>query len=266
MFLMVTFFAFSFTDLKAVEVNDTIRKANDTVPTAVKAEKPVTLTPYHRNVIKFNPTPMLLMGNVRNITLSYERLIKNNMSVSVQLGYLLFPKLIDDTLANLVTITEKDKSGINIAFDYRYYPMSRNRRPAPDGLYLGTYLSYYGFNFNNRLDVLYTTADQGGGLNGRLNIVNLGIELGYQFVFWKRLTLDLLLFGPSISYYQGYLEINAILDKSQIDNIDQEFVDKLLNRFPVLGYLFSGESLTFTGSKMKFGTGFRYSIQLGFHF
>jgi hypothetical protein len=65
MFLMVTFFAFSFTDLKAVEVNDTIRKANDTVPTAVKAEKPVTLTPYHRNVIKFNPTPMLLMGNVR---------------------------------------------------------------------------------------------------------------------------------------------------------------------------------------------------------
>lgn len=264
--LSLVFLTFYLTDVIASGANDTIRQVNDSLPKAVKMEKPVYPAPYHRNVIKINPTPMLIWGNIKNITLTYERLISNNMSLSLQAGYLLVPKLSDDTLLNLVAITERGRSGINLAFDFRYYPGSRNRRPAPDGLYLGAYLSYYGFNFKNHLDVLYTTADQNGAFNARVNVINLGIELGYQFIFWKRFSLDLLLFGPSFSYYQGYLEITGNLDKSQIEHIDEEFVDKLLNRFPLLGYMFSGEKLTFTGTKTSFGTGLRYCIQLGFHF
>jgi hypothetical protein len=53
--------------LQAQVSSDTTRKEN-------KKEKPVYLKPYHRNVIKFNPTPMVLL-DVSNITISYERLL-----------------------------------------------------------------------------------------------------------------------------------------------------------------------------------------------
>jgi len=243
---------------------------NDTVPQGVKKEKPPVLEPYHWNVIKFNPTPMLLWGNIRNITFTYERLVAKNHSLSFQAGYLLFPKIVNDSVPRkttpLVNIRSGNKYGINLALDYRYYPFSRNRRPAPDGLYIGAYLSYYGFRFSNDLDVLYTTVDQNGSIKGKLNIVNLGMSIGYQFIFWKRFTLDLLMFGPSLSHYSGALEINGSLDPEEIQKIDEEVVDKFLEKFPFFGTLFSNENLKFTGSRASLSVGFRYSIQLGFHF
>jgi hypothetical protein len=238
----------------------------DTTDKKDKKEQSPIQNPYHRNVIKFNPTPMLLWGNIRNITFSYERLIAKNQSLSLQVGYLLFPRLAADTIANLIALRNRSKNGINIALDYRYYPMSRNRRPAPDGLYLGTYFSYYGFTFKNNFDILHTTIDQNGALEGKMNILNLGLSIGYQFVFWKRVSLDMLMFGPSLSYYFGRLDISGNLDESQIQNIDQEVVDKLFARFPMLKTLFTTENLTFIGAHASLSVGFRYSIQLGFHF
>lgn len=263
---IVAFYNLVCSDLPAAAFSDTIPGLTDTITKVEKSRKRVSLIPYHRNVVKINPTPMLIWGSVRNLSISYERLISNNMSLSLQLGYLRVPKLLDDTLLNLVAISERSRDGLNIALDYRYYPGARNRRPAPDGLYIGAYVSYYGIRFKNTMDVLYTTVDQGGGLNGRIDVVNLGLELGYQFIFWKRLSLDLLLFGPSVTYMHGYLEISGDLDKDQIQNIDKEIVDKLLNRFPLLGTLFNSETLKFTGSRTNFGALFRYSIQIGFHF
>jgi hypothetical protein len=177
----------------------------DTTSAKKPAESFEKTEPFHRNVLKFNPTPMLIWSSVRNFTLSYERLIRNDMSLSLQAGYLILPKLISDTVAGLITISNGEKHGINLAFDYRYYPMARNRRPAPDGLYLGGYLSYYGFRFSNNLDILGSDVDQSGMLTGRLNVFNLGVNVGYQFIFWRRFSLDLLMFGPSISYYHGNL-------------------------------------------------------------
>lgn len=222
--------------------------------------------PIHRNVIKFNPTPMLLWKNVGNITLSYERMITKDMSLCLQAGYLMFPKILSDTIAGLVTITGGKKHGVNLAFDYRYYPLARNRRPAPDGLYLGGYLSYYGFKFSNNLDVLGSDLDQNGSIYGRLNVVNLGVNLGYQFIFWKRFSVDLLMFGPSLSYYTGTLGIDGNLDPGQIQDLDEDLVNALLEQFPWLGALFTPQKLEFTGSRTKLSAGLRFSIQFGFHF
>jgi hypothetical protein len=244
--------------LQAQEKNDTIKNGN-------KKEKPVLLDPYHRNVIKFNPTPMLLW-DMSNITISYERLIKKNQSLSLQAGYLAFPNIVDDTVLNLVAVYDRSRSGINLAFDYRYYPFARNRRPAPDGLYIGGYISYYGLKSTNKFDVLYTTIDQQGSIDANLRVANLGFELGYQFIFWKRFSLDLLMFGPSYSIISTNINIKGGLDPDQIQNIDQELVDKLLSRFPHLGTVFSDDGLQYSGRKTQFGALFRYSLQFGVHF
>jgi hypothetical protein len=243
----------------AQEKADTLKK---------QSKKQVTplLKPIHRNTIKFNPTPMLLFGEVRNLTFSYERMIKDDQSVAVQVGYLLFPKLLDDTIANIIKLTSRFKQGINLSFDYRWYPGSRNRRPAPDGVYIGAYASYYGFKFQNNFDILQASFDENGAIDGKINFINVGASLGYQFIFWKRLTLDLLLFGPSISVISHDVKITGSLDTDQIGEIDQEIVDAVKERFPGVVTILSGETLSYTGSKTEFGVGFRYSISIGFHF
>jgi hypothetical protein len=225
------------------------------------------LEPYYRNVIKFNPTPMVLFGDLRNITFSYERLIKKDQSVAFQAGYLTFPNFFADTVAGIVDFTGKSRQqGVNLAFDYRYYPAIRNRRPAPDGLYIGAYASYYGFWFNNSLDILGTDVDKAVEIDGNVQILNVGLSLGYQFVFWKRMTVDLMVFGPSANLTHGDGLVNGQLDQAQIDAIDDEIIDALLDRFPLLSQVFSEDNLVVSGSRSSFGTGFRYSIQVGFHF
>lgn len=233
---------------------------------SARKTRPALLEPYHRNTIKFNPTPMLLLSEVRNITLSYERLIKPDQSIAVQAGYLLFPRLMDDTIAGLIKLTSRSKQGVNLAVDYRWYPYSRNRRPAPDGLYVGAYASYYGFKFQNNFDILNMTADDNGAIDGKLNFVNIGASLGYQFIFWKRMSVDLLLFGPSLSLTSHNVNFSGNLDSSQIDEIDDEIVEKIDSWFPLLGSLISGETTTVSGRNTKLGVGFRYSISIGYHF
>ena len=229
-------------------------------------DKVPVLKPIHKNVIKFNPTPMLIWGSVRNITFSYERIVKPSQSFSVTAGFLEFPRLIKDTVAHLISLGDRKKYGMNIAAEYRFYPLKRNRRPIPDGLYIGPYASYYGYHFENDFDILNTTIDQNGKYVCNFNIVNLGFELGYQFIFWKRLSVDLLLFGPSLSYYSANVHVEGSLDKDQIENINKEVVEKIMDRFPAVGQLFSGETLSKSGFRSLFSPGLRWSIQIGFHF
>jgi hypothetical protein len=72
--------------------------------------------------------------------------------------------------------------------------------------------------------------------------------------------------GPSLSMYYKKLELTGDLDKSELEQIDEDLARQLIDRFPVLGYLFGGQTATFSGSNARISTGFRYSIQLGFHF
>ena len=53
--------------------------------------------PIHKNVIKFNPTPMFLWS-MKNVTFSYERILNPKQSIAVTLGYLEFPSLFKDTI------------------------------------------------------------------------------------------------------------------------------------------------------------------------
>jgi hypothetical protein len=264
--MVITFTVISGFGLRASERCDSIANTNDSVSKTVSTDIPLVLTPYHWNVIKFNPTPMLLFGETKNITFSYERLIRKNQSMSIQLGYLIIPVYFNDTIANLITLHDQSRSGINIGLDYRFYPSLRNRRPAPDGLYLGTYLSYYGFNHSNKFNTINQPSNPDGSIKGSLSMTNLGFELGYQFLFGKRFSIDLLMFGPSITYYSTKFEIIGNLDKGEIDDIDQEFADKLFEHFPALSYLFDGETTNLTNSKFQLTASFRYSIQFGFHF
>lgn len=264
--LIIIIIALSGTDLFSAGRNDTIPVMGDSVQRAGKVTECDALTPYHMNVIKFNPTPMMLFDELRNITFSYERLIKKDKSVSFQLGYLVVPQVLNDTLFNKVLLDKDKRKGINIALDYRIYPFSRNRRPAPDGLYYGGYLSFIGSSSESRGKLMDAPEDDKIILNARMNMINLGFELGYHFIFAKKYSLDLLMFGPSISGYWGNLDLTGNLNTDLGNKIDEELAAKLKERFPPLGYLFSDEDATFSTSKIVISSWFRYSVQFGYHF
>ena len=264
--LVVAFSALSGLKLKASERTDTIPGGNDRIRNTKETKHPDILTPYHLNVIKFNPTPMMLFDELRNVTFSYERLIKNHKSVSLQLGYLVVPQVLDDTLLNTVLLEKDKRKGINIATDYRIYPFSRNRRPAPDGLYYGAYLSYIGTSSESSGKLMNAPADEKIMLNARMNMINLGFELGYQFIFAKKFSVDLLMFGPSITGYWANLDLTGNLNSDIGDQVDEELAARLKERYPALGYLFSDEDETFSTSKIVISSWFRYSVQFGYHF
>lgn len=221
--------------------------------------------PYHKNVIKFNPTPMILW-DLRNITFSYERILSPRQSVSLELGYLVMPRLFEDTINSLIKITSHQKQGVNVTMEYRFYLTRLNTRPVPAGLYIGPYLTYYGYRFKNGLEILSPTDSTNGMLEGNYWSFNLGIELGYQFVFWKRWTLDMVLVGPSVSYYGGKTQIAGNLSAEEIEQINEDLYDRLVERFPAVQILSADKTYKQTGKLDIFRMGFRYLVQIGFHF
>jgi hypothetical protein len=237
-------------------------------PITILAEKNDSLSstkqPYHKNVIKFNPTPMILW-DWRNITFSYERILNPRQSVSFELGYLVMHRL-EDTLIDAINITTRQKNGINVTLEYRFYLTKLNSRPVPAGLYLGPYLTFYGYKFKNGLDIMAPGGSTNGMIEGNYWAFNLGLELGYQFVFWKRWTLDLVMVGPSVSYYGGKTEITGDLTGNQIQNINEEIYAKLVERFPFVQSLSLDKTFQQTGKLDIFRMGFRYLVQIGYHF
>lgn len=221
--------------------------------------------PIYKNVIKFNPTPMLLWS-YKNITFSYERILNPKQSIAITVGYLEFPPLFQDTIGNLLAITGREKYGINLALEYRFYLGKRNSRPIPDGVYLAPYASYYGYHFKNNVDLMHTVLDSAGAVKGNFYIFNVGVELGYQFVFWKRLTLDFVVIGPAISYYGGRVDITGNMNLEQLQEINADLYNKLKEKYPMIGDFVVNKSFKQNGKLDLFSVGFRYLVQIGFHF
>ena len=116
------------------------------------------------------------------------------------------------------------------------------------------------------MDVLHTSIDSAGQLKGNFYVFNLGVELGYQFVFWKRLTLDFVLIGPAISYYGGGVNITGNINASKLQEINEELYNKLLSKYPMIGDFVLNKSFQQNGKLDLFSIGFRYLLQIGFHF
>jgi hypothetical protein len=221
--------------------------------------------PVYRNVVKFNPTPMMLW-NKKDVTFSYERVLNSRQSFTVGLGYLVFNNLLDDTVLNLFTINTRQKSGLNFSFEYRFYVTKRNSRPIPDGLFLAPFFSTYLYQFNNGINVAGTSPDDFAELSGSFYAFNFGGALGYQFVLWKRFTVDLILIGPAISFYGGKLNVKGELDGEKLRDINEELYNKIKEKYPQIDNVLIDETFVKHGTIDILSVGYRYLLQIGFCF
>ena len=227
-----------------------------------------TKGPILKNTIRLNLTNPVFFGK-RSLVIGYERIIKKNQSFSINIGQAALPKFLSLGIEGDSTIQinrSSKEGGFNISGDYRFYLGDLNKYSAPRGVYIGPYASYSTMGRENswNLDTDNFQGEVITDLNFRFTAI--GVQLGYQFVLWKRVALDLLLIGPGIANYSLEAKLNTTLDIEDEQALFEKINEILNEKFP--GYTFTIDDVDFIkkGTASTTTLGYRYVIHLGFRF
>jgi hypothetical protein len=215
-----------------------------------------------KNTVKLDLTANFWYSNV--FGMSYERITKPNQSFAVSAGYQEFFRT--SRLGENVTVKDdRDKSGYKFGGEYRFYLKKENKYPAPRGIYIGPYFIRHSFSNERVIEVDNNGTPEEAVLNSKFTVLNLGFQLGYQFVFNDRWAIDLILVGPSVSDYRYTLNLdgNFTFDKEDIQN---EIILDLLDRFPLLDEVISEKEATRNGKLDTWAYGYRYQLHVGYRF
>jgi hypothetical protein len=215
-----------------------------------------------RNTIKVDLTSRFLYSNAYII--SYERIVNSRQSFVVSVGYQEFPRT--SRLAKYIEVLEdRSKGGFKLGVDYRFYLPKENKYHAPRGVYIGPYFTYLRFNNERLLEIDNNGTKEQANLNSEFTVFNLGFQLGYQFVFKDRWTIDLSFAGPSFSHYKYKMRFDGNPGFNQ-DDIKNDIILDLLDRFPFLENVVNDKQATSSGDLDTWGMGYRYQLMLGYRF
>jgi len=216
-----------------------------------------------KNSLMLNITnPMLL--SIQFQTIAYERILKNNQSFSVSFGKFSLPKFGNDLADSLGMNTDYTDKGLHVGLDYRFYLKKENKFAAPRGVYIGP---FYTYNYLNRKNSWYPEGiDSEVYTNLKFNINTVGVELGYQFVFWDRMAVDMILMGPGVGFYSIKAEVGSDLDADEETEFFQKLNDLLADKIPGYDKVIEPGALSKTGSYNTVDVGFRYVVRIGYRF
>jgi hypothetical protein len=133
-------------------------------------------------------------------------------------------------------------------------------------LYIGPYFAFNSFKRNFEFDV--NTEAFTGQLNAdfKFMVATGGFQLGYQFVFWDRVSLDMILFGPGVSFYKLKAGLSTSLDPDQEAELFKKINDKLSEKIPGYSLAINSGEFEKSGSVKTTSAGYRYIVMLGFRF
>lgn len=207
----------------------------------------------------------------KSIHVGYERILSKKQSFSVNIGRAYFPApiltIIDSSIGVQINLEKeyKDK-GFSFAVDYRFYLQKENKFSAPRGVYLGPYYSFSHFERDNTWTLETKTATGKMSTHMNVNIHMMGIQMGYQFVLWKRLALDCILLGPGLTYYSFKTSIQTDMSGNYDEELFKRLYAGLINRFPGYAYVLDQGEFESSGTANTTSMGFRYVIHVGYRF
>ncbi|MFZ4770635.1 MAG: hypothetical protein ACOYLO_10700 [Ferruginibacter sp.] len=197
----------------------------------------------------------------------YERAIGKHQSFSVNIGKFSLPKLINISTDSIKDFnSNKSSKGISLSGDYRFYLAKENLYNSPHGIYIGP---YFAFNkFSKQFELSVNTAAFNGQVNTDFSfrVATLGFQLGYQFVFWNRVSLDMVLFGPGLSFYKLNAGLSTTFDADQEAALFTKINDVLQEKIPGYSLVVKPGSFEKTGSGNTTSAGYRYVVMVGFRF
>jgi Protein of unknown function (DUF3575) len=222
-------------------------------------------TTLRRNTIKVDITSYWLYRDA--LMFSYERVVKSrpNHTWAITAGLQEFPTLVGQLVDTIAVRNENKSSGYKVGGEYRFYLQKENKYGAPHGVYLGPYTSYHRYSNDRSIEVNNNGSIENGTLKSDLSILNIGVQLGYQFVLNNRWTIDLVFIGPSVSNYtfKSSLDGNISVNK---DDITNEVVLGLIDKFPAFEDLIDEGEFASQGKINTWAYGYRYQFQIGYHF
>lgn len=258
--LMIVLFSASFYKGNSQEktASDSLLKVtSENVPVTAKEKK------VRKNSILINlSNPMLISSQFQII--GYERVLPNNQSFTVNVGTFSIPKFTGNLADSLGLNTDYKDQGFHFSTDYRFYLKKENKYAAPRGVYLAPYYTYNHLNRENswyvegRIEEVYT--------NLTLNIHTIGAELGYQFVFWDRMALDLILMGPGFGFYSVKAKVGTNMSAEDESRLFDKLNEILADRIPGYDKVIEAGEFSKKGTYNTEGIGFRYLVRVGYRF
>ena len=223
----------------------------------------------YKNIIRYNITNPLIFGG-KTMIWGYERVLNNKRSLSLNVGLFEMPKLnlfdINSTNDSIQLTNNTTSSGYNFSLDYRFYLAKENKYNAPRGVYLAPYVNYTTFKRTNTWTL--NTSSFTGDVNTEFNltIATLGGELGYQFILWNRVAIDLILIGPGMSNYDIEAKLSTTLDADEQSELLKIINEAIQEKVPGYSLVIDDAKFEKEGTTNTTTVGFRYMVHVGFRF
>lgn len=219
-----------------------------------------------KNVFKWNYSSYILLGTDDYI-FNYERMINKKQSLSIGAGYRSFPNIIKKRNNDFLVVDQKKRGGFSLSSEYRFYLLQRNSRDAPDGVYIGPYVNYYQSGFGNTMELFQDEVVQTSfDLDADLNLFGVGFQLGYQFIFKNFISVDVIVFGPSLTWYNAKLNLKGNLNADEENEAYQAIKEIVIDKYPYLENILDDITVTRKGKLDTWSLGFRYVLQIGIAF
>ena len=223
--------------------------------------------PYpYKNIIRYNISGAMLFGLTDFVILGYERITGPHQSFSVNLGRVTLPSVFGLDLDSVDIIKNRKRGGLNFSVDYRFYLPRENKNTIPHGLYIGPFYSYNGFRGETEWRHKKDNGNTSIRTDTKFNIHTIGFEMGYQFVLWKRLTLDVLVVGPGFGFYNLKAKLSRNVDDETKKQLFEGLEEIVTEKFPGMNVVFSDESIESNGTMKTSSWGYRYLVHIGFLF
>ena len=220
----------------------------------------------YRNTVHFNITNPILFGS-RSLIFGYERVVNKRQSFTVNIGTTGFPNMNIVNTDSVKATKTGEQNGFNVSADYRFYLSKENKYPAPHGIYIGPYYSFNSFGRKNTWAVITSSGSvQDVESDLELKVHTVGFELGYQFIFWDRVTLDMVLIGPGIAGYDLKASLGSNLSQADKEKLFAALNDALAEKFPGYSVVIDEGEFRSKGTESTTNFGYRYMIQVGFRF
>ena len=230
----------------------------------LQAQNDSLVFPERKNVIKLGVSS----GILSTISLNYERVLNDELSVAFTASYMLPHRasgFLDLQTENLDLTSGREISGWFLTPEVKWYLEKSDVRPAPRGFYLCAYA---------RLSDLRLTAgfegvtDTSGTIKGDLQVdlieAGLGVGAGYQLLMaHDRVAIDFIFFGPRYSLYTVKVDAELQGDQQLIDDLGQS-LEQALGR-DIVPFDIELEK-TGTTSTSSNGLGYRLGFKVGYAF
>ena len=228
-------------------------------------EKNDSINRSFKNTVKFNITNPALISD-QFITIEYERVLRNNQSFSISLGKFSLPKFGLSFTDSLNLKKDYKDVGFHFAADYRFYLLQENRHNAPRGVYVGPYYTLNYLSRENQWEL--NTTNFNGNVISDLNVTinTIGFQLGYQFIFWDRLSLDLILLGPGVGFYGLKTKLKTTLTPDDELLFFEKLNELLADKIPDYDKVIEPGEFAKKGNFKTTSVGYRYLVNIGFRF